>query len=400
MGRIEKSRLPLLLVLALLLASGLATPAEAAKRRVPFGFFGTVLPPEMARPAEVSDAELERQMALMASSGVESVRLTVAWWELEPTRGAYTFAVLDRLVAAAARRRLAVLVTVTEPAKWTSSRPDDPEWFRYPPRDSGAYGALMRQLVLRYGPAGSLWAQNPTLPRVPIRQWQVWNEQTAPWHWRHRPWAPGYTRLLKAAYRAIHGADRGAKVVAGSLVAANASYAPWDAMRDLYRAGAKGSFDLVAIHPFTNDKSSVRVTVDQTLEIVRRVRAQMARRRDGRKQILLTEVTWPASAGRVPKQAQFGLETTPRGQAARLRAAYGRLVQVRRRLHIAQAYWYTWATPYDRAGALSTMTFRFSGLTRLSGGVFSPLPILRTYAGVAARYQGCRKTSDARRCRG
>jgi hypothetical protein len=95
------------------------------------------------------------------------------------------------------------------------------------------YAELMRQLVLRYGPAGSFWGQNPTVPRVPIRQWQVWNEQTAPWHWRHRPWAPGYTRLLRAAYQAIHGADRGAKVIAGSLVAASLRYPPWDGMRDL-----------------------------------------------------------------------------------------------------------------------------------------------------------------------
>jgi hypothetical protein len=392
------SRLTLLFALTLLLAGTIATPADAAKRKVPFGFFGTVLPPEMSTPTQVSDAALDQQMALMAGSGVESVRLTLPWWQLEPTQGAYSFGVLDRLVAAAARHRLAVLLTVTEPTKWTSKRPNDPEWFRFPPTNPGAYGALMRQLVMRYGPAGSLWAQNPTVPRVPVRNWQIWNEQTAPWHWRDRPWAPGYTRLLKSAYRAIHGADRGAKVIVGGLVAANGRYAPWDGMRDLYRAGAKRFFDAVAIHPFTNNKGSVRVTVDQTLEIVRRVRAQMKRRRDARKSIFLTEMTWPASVGKVPNQANFGLETTQRGQSARLRAAYSRLAKVRRKMRIAQAYWYTWASQYDRAGALSTMTFRFSGLTRLQGGVFSPMPILRTYASVAAKYQGCRKGADARRC--
>jgi polysaccharide biosynthesis protein PslG len=94
----------------------------------------------------------------------------------------------------------------------------------------------------------------------------------------------------------------------------------------LYRAGAKRFFDAVAIHPFTKDKS-VRVTVDQTLEIVRQVRTQMKRHRDARKPIMLTELTWPAAAGKLPKAAQIGLETTSRGQAARLSAAYGRLAQ-------------------------------------------------------------------------
>jgi hypothetical protein len=45
------------------------------------------------------------------------------------------------------------------------------------------------------------------------------------------------------------------------------------------------------------------------------------------------------------------------------------------------------------------MSFRYAGLTRLRGGVFSPMPLLRTYTSLAARYEGCRKSTDARRCR-
>jgi hypothetical protein len=395
----RKLKLTLLIALAASLVMLVATPAQAAKRRVPFGFFGTVLTPEMASPERVSDAALEQQMALMASSGVESLRVTLAWHSLERTPGAYNFALLDRVVAAAARHGIVVLANMTETAPWASERPSHADAWRLPPRDPNTFAELMRQLVLRYGPAGSFWAQNPTLPRVPIRQWQIWNEQTAPWHWQRRPWAPSYTRLLKAAYRAIHGADRRAKVVAGSLGASRANYAPWDAARDLYRAGAKRFFDVIAVHPFTNNSRSARLTVDQTLEIVRRVRAQMRRRRDGRKPIILTELTWPASVGKVPRMALLGLETTSRGQVARLKAAYRRLARDRRKLRITQTYWYNWASQYDADGALSVMSFRFAGLTRLRGGVFSPMPILRTYASLAAKYEGCRKSSNARRCR-
>jgi polysaccharide biosynthesis protein PslG len=390
-------RLALLATLAALAVAMTAAPADAAKRRVPFGFFGTVLPPQMSNASVVPDLALDQQMALMASSGVESVRVTPIWQELEPARGTYSFARLDRVVAAAARHGLLVNVTVTATPQWNSVRPNDPDGFRWPPRDPAPFGELMRQLVLRYGPSGSLWAQDPSLPRVPIRQWQIWNEQTAIWFWHRRPWAPSYKRLLRTAYRAIHRADRGAKVVAGSIVNYG-RFAHWDMVRQLYQTGAKRFFDVIALHPFTNSPS-VRRTVWQTLEIVRRVRAEMRRRGDGRKPIILTELTWPASVGRVPKAGLVSFATTRRGQVSRLKATYRRFARVRRRIRVTQAYWYAWATPYDAEGSLSTVSFRFSGLTRVRGSVFSPLPILRSYANVAAKYEGCRKSADARRCR-
>jgi polysaccharide biosynthesis protein PslG len=382
-----------LLGLVLLLVLLVAVPAEAAKRKVPFGFFGTVVQP-------MPDAALDGQMALMAQSGVESGRLIVRWETLEPARGVYTWEVLDRFAAVAAAHGLSLLPNVTQTPRWASERPDDPEFWRWP-GDPTAYAELMRQLVCRYGPNGSFWAQNPGLPRKPIREWQIWNEQTAPWHWKTRPWGPSYTRLLKASYKAIHGADRRAKVVAGSLVAFG-SYAPWDGMRELYRAGAKKFFDVIAVHPFTNARSAKRAAA-QTLEIVRRVRAQMVRRRDRRKEIILTEMTWPAAVGEVPQSAleqAAGLATTRRGQALRLTAAYRQLARARRKMRITQVYWYAWTTEYDRNSPESVMAFRYSGLNRVFGGVFSPMPILRTYSEVAAKYEGCRKSADARRCRG
>jgi hypothetical protein len=394
---IRPRRLVLLSILAAVSIGAIAAaPAEAAKRKVPFGFFGTVLQPGIV--ARVSDAALEQQMTLMARSGVESVRATISWAEVEPQPGVYDWAVTDRVVGSAARHRLELLANVLVPPEWAAA-PQNP---RYPsgttPRDPGLYAGFMRQLVLRYGPSGSFWAQNPSVPRVPIRSWQIWNEQMAPWFWAKRPWAPSYTRLLKAAYRVIHQADRGATVVAGSFVAI-ANYAQWHSIRDLYRAGAKRYFDMIAVHPFTNVPNSVRYTIDQMLEIVRRVRAHMRKHGDGRKPIILTELTWPAAIGKVPKRRLLGLETTSRGQVLRLKAAYHRLALVRRKMRITQAYWFSWATQYDDNSTLADVSYRFAGLTRWRGNAFSPMPILRTYTSMAAKYEGCRKSADARRCR-
>jgi Beta-galactosidase len=388
----------LMLVLAALLCLASAAPAQAAKRKVPFGFFGSVFSPLMLDPRAVSDPALDQQLALMAGSGVETIRVTVSWDYVEPAPGAYRFSNVDRVVAAAARHGVAVLLNVTATPKWASSDPNSVDYWRLRPSDPNVFAELMRQLVLRYGPAGSLWAQDPSLPRTPVRRWQVWNEQTANWYWRPPPWAPAYTQLLRASYQAIHSADPGAKVVAGSLIA-DKDYAPWDSIRDLYRAGAKRFFDVVSVHPFTNHGSSVSETVKQVVKIIRRVRASMRRSGDARKPIIVTELTWPASVGRVPEDALLGLETTTRGQIQRLKAAYRTLVKLRRKLRVTEVYWYTWATEYDTLGSRSVMTFRYSGLTRFSGGVFSPMPLLGTYSRLAAKYEGCRKTGHARYCR-
>jgi hypothetical protein len=398
MGRTP--RFLLVLPLAVLLLVALSAPAEAAKRKVPFGFFGTVLVTPM------SGSQLDQQMALMARSGVEVARANFRWDELEPAQGVYNWASTDELVAAAARHRIHLLANAWLTPEWASSQPNGapPAW-RYPPRDPGLFGEFVSQLVKRYGPRGSFWAQNPSVPRVPIREWQIWNEQMAPWFWTNRPWQRSYTPLLKSAYRSIHRSDRGAKVVAGSLVAIGGGlvkrggYTQMDGIRDLYRAGARRYFDVIAIHPFTNVANSVKNTIWQTLEILRRVRKTMRRHRDGRKPIIVTELTWPAALGKVPSASLLGLETTRRGQVARLKAIYPQLARERRKLRVTEAYWYAWATEYDANSQQSDVTFRFTGLTRFSGGVFSPMPLLRTYATLAARYEGCRKSSNARRCR-
>lgn len=395
---VRPCRFALLVTLIALLAAAIAaTPADAAKRKVPFGFFGTAMSPELSDPGQVSDAALAAQMGLMARSGVESVRAYFNWGRIQPSPGSFDWRVSDRLVGGAARRRLALTANVMITPAWASSRPQSSTPHLYAPADPRVLARFMRKLVLRYGPRGTFWTANPDLPRVPVRQWQLYNEQMASWMWKSRPWARTYTRLLKAAYPAIHRADRGAKVVAGSLVHVG-RFSPWDGMTALYRAGAKRYFDVVAIHPFTNDSGSVRRTVNQVIDIIDFVRDRMRAAHDARKPVILTELTWSAAVGRVPERVLTGLETTSKGQVARMKAVYRRLAKVRRKHRIAEAYWYTWATQYD-GNSEQDPSFRFAGLTRWRGGVFSPMPILRTYAQLAARYEGCRKTSNVRRCR-
>ncbi len=388
--------IPLVIAIGLLLIGLMAGPAEAAKRKVPFGFFGVTMIGELTSPGQLPDAKLDEQMGLMASSGVESTRVTLSTGGLEPARGVYTWGSLDRLVAAAARHHIAVLVNISTSAPWSSSKPNSPEYWRYPPKDPKDFADLMRQAVLRYGPKGSFWVQNPNIPKVPVRKWQVWNEQMAPWFWVPRPWAPRYVKLLKASYKAIHKVDKKSTVIAGSLMSYG-NFHQWDGVRAMYRNGAKKYFDEIAVHPFTNDPSA-RVTANQTIEIIRRVRAEMRKRHDTRKGIEVTEMTWAAAKGIVPPNAIFGMETTAKGQAARLKSSYGKLMHYRKKMRIKGVYWFTWATDYLTGGNPSSMSFRFAGLVKYDRGVFTPMPLLGTYQRLAAKNEGCRKSSSARTC--
>jgi hypothetical protein len=378
-------------------AAAAPAPAEAAKRKVPFGFFGVVY--DTTQAEQLSEAQLDAEMSRMARAGVEVIRYSIAWYGIEPEQGRYNLAGLDRLVAAAARHRIQVLPTVTGSPRWASTRPERNDFFLYAPADPRSYANVMRVLVERYGPRGTFWAASGT-PKLPIRAWQFWNEPGADFFWATQPWPSSYVRMIKPAYRAIHAADRGAKVLLGGLVGVGEG-TPWSQLRALYRAGAKGYFDIVPAH-FYSAASSAQQATEQTIELIRRVRTEMRRARDRRRQIWFTEMTWTAAQGRIPRSELLGFETTSRGQAARLERVFTRLARDRTKLNVGQVLWYEWATLYQPTlppGVFGEVSFQYAGLNRRNGALMTPMPVLGTYTRVAARFEGCRKSSNARRCR-
>jgi hypothetical protein len=240
-----------------------------------------------------------------------------------------------------------------------------------PPRDPATYAAFLRALIGRYGPRGSFWSANPSLPRVPVRHWQIWNEPNIAINFVGvRSWPATYARLLRAAYRAVHGADGGAKVVMAGL--ANFS---WRDLSKAYRAGVRGSFDIAAVHPFSGRPSN-------SVKITRLNRDVMNRNGDRRKPIWLTELTWSSAKGRKTPLTQ-NWETTEAGQARRLRQAYTLYVRARRSLGLGRIFWYTWAT-VDRN---SKNSFDYSGLrTELPSGRFADKPALAAFRAMARRF--------------
>lgn len=370
-----------LLVSSLLVLAALAWPAagHAAQRQVPRGWLGVMADGPLLDSSAGSGAEWD----LLAASGPESVRVAVSWARAQPTRGAAPdLAGLDATILSAAQRGLDVLPVVLETPSWAATQRK--KGIASPPRHPADFGAFLRVLVGRYGPRGTLWAEHPEVPVRAVRDWQIWNEPNLRGYWdppRGQGFAHSYVNLLKASRRALRGADRGAHLILAGLP--NRS---WPALASLYKAGARGSFDAVAIHPYTGKTSNV-------LRLVRYARQVTRRYHDGHRPIWLTELSWPASVHHV--RDTTGFTTTESGQASRLRDGLQRLAAQRKTLGIGRVYWYTWLSSAEGKSA-----FAWSGLRRLQHGRVVSARSLSAYRSVARRLEGCAKRSgNARRCR-
>ena len=288
------------LLLAALAALLVAAPADA--RSVPRGWLGVQVDGPLTEPGNALGGEYD----LMASAGAETVRTAFDWRAAQPVAGGpVDFAATDAVVAAAAARRLRVIPVVHRTPDWAAERPGDGA--ASAPRGTEAFTAYLTALVGRYGPRGSLWAEQPGLPRMAIRDWQIWNEPNLTRYWTTQPFAKPYVALLRASRRALRAADPGSRTILAGLP--NES---WIALRSIYKAGGRGTFDAVALHPYTGKPRNV-------IKLIRFARREMRRARDGRRPVWLTELSWPASKGKTGGAP--GFVTTERGQASRLKLA-------------------------------------------------------------------------------
>lgn len=311
--------------------------AGAPHSTVPNGFFGVA---PQATPS-VSD------VARMAGT-VETLRIPILWFECEPKRGSYDFAVLDGEIGAAAARGIRVLPFVYGTPSWLGRQ-------EVPPLEGAAlerWRGFLRVLVARYGPQGSFWKGRAH--REPIRRWQIWNEPNFRLYWAPKIEPTGYAKLLRASATTIRKADPGAQIVLAGIAPVGYGMKTWVFMRQLLRVpGVRRDFDLAAVHPYS-------ATIPELDYQVEKVRAAMVAGGAGHKPLLVTEFG-VASRGDFPSAFVLGEE----GQARFLRSAYDRLLEMRHRWHLAGAYWYTWQ---DEAEADPHCAFcQGAGLLRLNG---------------------------------
>jgi hypothetical protein len=297
--------------------------ASVANARMPERFFG------IAPQTVLSGSDTSR----MERGGVDSVRVSVPWSTIQPSRGVHDWSSIDHLVGVTARKRLLILPFVYSTPGWVARRPTTLPIGSA--RQRQAWAAFLRALVGRYGPRGDYWSSHPRLPKVPIRRWQIWNEEN--YYFFATPASPGrFAALVKQSHRALRSADRGAQVLLGGLFShPRPGYprgmAATTFLNRLYGVrGIRGSFEGVAVHPYAPTLGAFKTDLGE----VRRV---MRRHGDGRTGLYVTEFGWGSQAN-----SPVSFEVGKRGQATILRRAYAYMKHAHHALGLKQAFWFSW----------------------------------------------------------
>jgi hypothetical protein len=162
--------------------------------------------------------------------GVDVVRFTLRWEEIEPARGRFRWRSSDRVLRGLQTRGIQPVVTLVGVPGWVNGGRAP----RFAPPSGKEFAAFATAAARRY--------------RF-VRYWVIWNEPNLR-RWLE-PNLPGtyVRRLLNPAYKAIHRANRRARV-AGGVTGPRANVggvSPLDWLRGMRRAGAR--LDAYAHHP-------------------------------------------------------------------------------------------------------------------------------------------------------
>ena len=174
---------------------------------------------------------LEDRVATLDRLGLDVVRVTLEWYQIEATRGQYDWTRFDAVLEALRAHGIAALVTIWGTPRWANGAAS-PNWA---PLRASYIETFAREAAERYRA---------------VRSWLVWNEPNQR-RWLRPASASVYvSRLLNPAYRGIKSANPLAKV-GGGVTAPRGGHlgaSPVDFIRAMARARAR--LDAYAHHPY------------------------------------------------------------------------------------------------------------------------------------------------------
>jgi hypothetical protein len=305
----------LVIATTLLICLPMAAQAHAA---APRGFYGVM---------GASDPD-SSEIARMGAGRVGTLRVNFVWGSVQPTSSSpLDFSHYDAIIGAAAQQGIRVLPTVYSSPAWVSSQSQHPPTRPF----RGAFRAFVQAAAQRYGNNGTFWSANPSIPKMPVTYWQFWNEMNSPSFWFSKPSPKQYVKLLKVFHRGIKAGDRRGKVVLGGMFRTPNvrngvtldRYLP-----GIYKAKGQRFFEAAALHPYA-------FTPKNALRDARDTRKIMARFKDQKAKLWITEVGWATGGEGSP------LQVSPEVQASYLTTTFRLLAKARKRMGIPAVVWYS-----------------------------------------------------------
>lgn len=273
--------------------------------------------------AELSDADRTRILDGLVKAGVTWVRIDVSWAQLEPTsrgvRDPYAVGLVDKVLKMAHDRGLHVVVTFWRAPGWATGNAASKN---VPPKSDADYAAAIWWAAARW--------------KVEVDAWEIWNEPNAS-EFFNPPDAVRYTKLLKSAYLAVKKGNPKALVVFGGPM-----FVDTDWIAKAYEAGARNSFDVMAVHPYqgnaskppTDPGTGKRERLLHTDELV----TLMAKNGDAGKPIWFTEFGWSTHANTSSTELWF-LGVSEAKQAEYLKSTLDLVAA--RYPQVTNVFWYT-----------------------------------------------------------
>lgn len=302
-----------LALLLLALAVSALVPSTAAARGPSFGVHSQA----------VSEFEADR----MEQGGIRSMRMTFQWRRVQPVEdGPYDWGLYDRALTRTASHGIDVLpIIVGSPAYAAPLGSQQPT----SKPDKQRFESFVTALVRRYGNNGSFWRANPSLPAMPIKAWQVWNEPNLRNFWLPRPRPRSYVRFLDSTRDAIRRADPNAAIVLAGMPETKRSLPMSEFLGRMYKIkGFKRLVDAVAVHSYSTDAEGV-------IDVAEKQRKVMRKAGDSETPIWITELGWGSDG-----PAGHPLVKSRADQASLLLESFGLLRANAERLNLQRVYWY------------------------------------------------------------
>jgi hypothetical protein len=225
-----------------------------------------------------SPAQQQATFAAVKAAGAQWIRWNLPMETEEVTQGQFNWFTTPEIQAALAAGLKVDALLSTAPS-WAATADGSPS--------PTAFAAFARAAVQEYAPLG-------------ISTYEIWNEENDTQAWGAAFTPADYTALLKASYAAIKAVDPSATVIVGGMApaadAANSvSYEPVTFLTQMYADGAQGSFDAVALHPYSFPDLPDQTDSWNPFTYLPTLHQIMVANGDGSKQIWLTEYGAPTS---------------------------------------------------------------------------------------------------------